>query len=101
MTNPIQLLLHKLNGLHYSQDYLCLAKDDPVRSLHVYLVEEGRVVKDITKEHAFVGYNPLLFALASSEFASRHKLDLVFSLNPLTNNEVLLKKDALAWLSLV
>ncbi|MFL5739296.1 MAG: flavin reductase [Flavisolibacter sp.] len=100
MTNPIQFLLNKLNGLHYSQDYLCLAKDDLVHPLHAYLVEEGRAAKDITKHHAFVGYHPLVFAFHSSVLSPRPQIELAFTEHPITNNEEIKKKDALAWLSM-
>src|SRR5438270_4259359 len=85
MTNPIQFLLNKFNGLHYAQDYLCLAKDDLHHPLHVYLVEEGRAIKDITKQHSFVGYHPLVFAFTSSVLSPKPKIELAFTQNPITN----------------
>src|SRR5262245_53492495 len=58
-----QKLFNKLNGLHYPQEYLCLAKETFENSLRVYLVANGNIIKDITNEHVFTGYNPLIFTL--------------------------------------
>jgi len=51
--NPIKRILNELNGLHYRQEYLCLAKESFPNPIHVYLVERKRIVKDITREHIF------------------------------------------------
>ena len=58
-----QKLLNKLNGLHYPQEYLCLAKETFENSLRVFLAADGNIIKDITNEHVFCGYNPLIFTL--------------------------------------
>src|SRR5262245_22681849 len=58
-----QKLLNKLNGLHYPQEYLCLAKEIFENQLRVCLVANGNIIKDITNEHVFIGYNPLIFTL--------------------------------------
>ena len=97
----IKKLLSKLNGLHYSQEYLCLSKANLQDSLHVYLTQSGKVVKDITESHMFVGYSPLIFAISSSVVdAKADKIDLLFSMKPFQPNEFPGKKDAIARLSL-
>jgi flavin reductase (DIM6/NTAB) family NADH-FMN oxidoreductase RutF len=63
----IKKILEKINGLHYKQEYLCLADDSFQHPLHAYLVDQGCVVKDITKHHLFVGYSPLIFAFSSAD----------------------------------
>jgi hypothetical protein len=67
----LQKLLNKLNGLHYQQEYLCLAKETFQNPIHAYFVKEGRVIKDITNGHVFTGYNPLIFTLRSSDLKNR------------------------------
>ena len=97
----IQKLLNKINGLHYSQEYLCLSKETLRDPLHVYLTQSGKVVKDITESHMFVGYSPLIFAISSSVVdAKADKIDLLFSMKPFQPNEFSEKKDAIARLSL-
>lgn len=60
--NPLKKTLKKLDGLRYPQDYLCFACESFQQPLHLYLVQQGRVLKDITGLHAFVGYCPVVFA---------------------------------------
>jgi hypothetical protein len=98
----VQQLLNKSNGLHYRQEYLCLAKEAFQNPLHVYLVETGKVVLDITNLHSFVGYCPLVFALPSSLFpvSGPKTLQLIFSHAPLQQNDFFREKDAIATLVL-
>jgi hypothetical protein len=97
----IKKLLDKLNGLHFSQEYLCFSKESLAQPLYVYLTENARIIKDITQSHLFVGYSPLIFAFSSSTAGeSRDKLDLLFTTRPFLPNEIVSKKDAIARLSL-
>ena len=97
----IKKILNKLNGLYFSQEYLCLSKESFVEPLHVYLIENAHIVKDITQSHQFVGYSPLIFALSSSTLAeSSDTLDILFTSKPFQVNETAAKKDAIARLSL-
>jgi hypothetical protein len=97
---PLQKLLNKFNGLHYSQEYLCMA-NGPFQTLHTCIVENGRVISDITNHHCFVGYCPLIFAFPSSVINRQQEtIDIVFSHQPLEQNVVFAAKDALAQLSL-
>jgi hypothetical protein len=98
----VKKILNKLNGLHYPQEYLCFANEFFEQPLHIYLVEAGKVIKDITNLHAFVGYNPLIFALLSSEtaFLNPEEIQIAFIRNSLQPNEIFLKKDAVALLTM-
>ena len=51
----LQKILNKLNGLHYPQEYLCLAKESFQQPLHVYIAEGRQIIKDITHFHLFTG----------------------------------------------
>jgi hypothetical protein len=98
----VQKLLNKFNGLKYPQEYLCLAHESFQQPLYAYLVQNHKVIKDITKLHSFVGYCPLIFALSSSAGISpeQENIDIVFSATPLQANVFFGEKDALALLSL-
>jgi hypothetical protein len=97
----LQKMLARFNGLHYPQEYLCLAKEAFFPPLHIYLVNNNRIIKDITNQHAFVGYSPLVFAVPSPVSDHLHRtLRLIFSLRVLQPNEFFSKKDALASLEL-
>ena len=94
-------ILTKLNGLHYEQEYLCLAKESFQNPIHAYLVKDGQVIKDITNEHLFTGYSPLIFTLISSNLKEpSSNIEMFFSQRSLQPNDFFKKKDALAWLSL-
>ena len=94
-------ILTKLNGLHYQQEYLCLAKEPFQNPIHAYFVKDGHVIKDITNEHLFTGYSPLIFTLISSDLKeSFSKIEMFFSQRSLQPNDLFKKRDALAWLSL-
>lgn len=99
----LQKLLNKFNGLYYTQEYLCLAKESFQRPLHVYLIAGKQIIKDITNQHLFTGYSPLIFSLYSpsiNEVALTEKIDIIFSERRLKPNEFLEEKDAIAGLSL-
>ena len=94
-------ILTKLNGLHYQQEYLCLAKESFQNSIHAYVVKDGQVIKDITNEHLFTGYSPLIFTLRSSDLKEPFStIEMCFSQRSLQPNDLFKKRDALAWLSL-
>ena len=78
----LQKLLNKFNGLHYPQEYLCLAKESFQQPLHVYIVEGSKVIKDITHFHLFTGYSPLVFAIsfpAGDRTELPASLEIIFS----------------------
>jgi hypothetical protein len=98
-----QKLLQKFNGLFYSQEYLCLAKESLQQPLNTYLVDGERIIKDITNEHLFTGYSPLIFVLSSPAGNDQDlplNIDIAFSEHSFQQNEILQKKDAIARLSL-
>ncbi|MBK6380228.1 MAG: hypothetical protein IPN43_07065 [Chitinophagaceae bacterium] len=94
----LQKILTKLNGLHFPQEYLCFAKESFPDPLHVYLVNNKRIVKDITSQHLFVGYCPLVFAFSLSDLPP--SIQIIFSPQVLQPNEIFTAKDALATLEL-
>lgn len=98
----LQKVLSRLNGLDYRQEYLCLAKENFQQPLHAYLIENGKVVRDVTCSHNFVGYCPLIFALPSDAVQNFYSetLQIRFSHVPLQQNDILKGKDAIASLVL-
>jgi hypothetical protein len=94
----LQRILTKLNGLHYPQEYLCLARESLPHPLHVYLVNNKHIDKDITNRHLFVGYYPLVFAFSLADPPS--SIEIIFSQQVLQPNEIFTTKDALATLEL-
>ncbi len=63
----LQKLLNKLNGLHYGQEYLCLALEKMQQPLYAYFINRNReVIRDITSTHLFVGYKPVILALTET-----------------------------------
>jgi len=99
----VKRILNKFNGLYYKQEYLCLAKESFQQPLHVYLIAGKQIIKDITNQHLFTGYSPLIFTLYSisiKEAELTEKIDIIFSEQCLKPNEFLGKKDAIACLSL-
>ncbi|HEY6505731.1 MAG TPA: hypothetical protein VIZ28_17265 [Chitinophagaceae bacterium] len=99
----VKKILNKLNGLHYPQEYLCLAKESFSEPLHVYLAENNRVIKDITDEHLFTGYCPLIFTLHSASANKQNlpaTIEIIFCPPSRQPNEFPGKMDAIARLSL-
>ena len=97
----LQRSLNKLNGLHYTQEYLCLDKKTFQQPLHAYLMNGAQVFKDITNFHLFVGYHPVIFAFLSTDIdADQSTIDIAFSNESLQPNDALKEKDAIAKLSL-
>jgi hypothetical protein len=94
-------ILTKLNGLHYRQEYLCLAKESFQSPIHAYLVNDRHIVKDITNEHLFTGYSPLILTFNSSELKEPFPtIEFVFSQLSIQPNDLFREIDALAKLSL-
>lgn len=99
----VQKMLQKFNGLYHSQEYLCLAKESFQHPLHTYLFKNKQIIKDITNEHLFTGYSPLIFTLNSSTNNNGKlpdSIDIVFTQQLFQPNDVFEKKDAIARLSL-
>jgi hypothetical protein len=68
--------------------------------LRAYLTTGNRIVKDITDEHAFTGYNPVIFALHSLPEPAAPVITILFSHKSLQPNETFHRKDAIAILSM-
>src|SRR6266498_1733844 len=97
----LKKILNKLNGLHFQQEYLCLAKESFQQPLQVYLVDEKRIIKNITNEHLFTGYSPLIFTLHSpSGLELPTDINIICSQESLQPNEFFKRKDAIAQLNL-
>jgi len=94
----VKKILDKFNGLYYPQEYLCFAKGLFYQPLHVYLVTDTHIIKDITNQHLFVGYCPLVLAFADPGLPA--SIQLIFSHELLKPNELYERKDALASLDL-
>jgi hypothetical protein len=97
-----QKILSRLNGLHYSQEYLCLARESFEEPLSASLIIDGQVISTITHHHCFVGYSPVLFAIrcCDTRFYQPGKISIALSIKPLPLNGKLMKKDAVALLHL-
>src|SRR4030095_3941202 len=93
----LQKLINKFNGLKYKQEYLCLAKESFRDPLHVYLVSENKVIKDISNHHLFIGYSPLVFAFPSFNEINLSQTDnitIAFAQKDVVPNEIFNKRDA-------
>ena len=98
--NLLKKALKKLDGLHYPQDYLCFAREMFQQPLHLYLVQQGRVLKDITGLHAFVGYCPVVFAFpAFPEISNNTVLQTMLGPAGLSTGEKYSRRQAVAQLS--
>jgi flavin reductase (DIM6/NTAB) family NADH-FMN oxidoreductase RutF len=96
----LKKLLNKFNGLHYPQEYLCLAKESFQQPIHAYLVNDKGVIKDITDQHLFTGYSPLILTLNSpTDQKLPDEIDIAFSQKSLQPNDFFKQKDAIASLS--
>jgi len=99
----VKKILNKLNGLYYPQEYLCFTKESFQQPLHAYLVDGRQIIKDITNEHLFTGYSPLIFTLYSPAGSNPElpaNIEIIFSQRSLQPNDLFTKKDAIARLSL-
>lgn len=96
--NLVKKVLHKLDGLHYRQEYLCLARESFNQPLQVYLVNDNRIITDVANLHLFVGYCPLVFAFINIELPEN--IQLIFTNRQQQQNDIFLKKDAIALLKL-
>ena len=94
-------ILGKFNGLHYRQEYLCLAKESFQNPIQAYFVKGAQIIKDITNEHLFTGYSPLILTLTSCVLKEPFSnIEIVFSQSSLQPNDLFTERDALARLSL-
>lgn len=83
----LQKILNKFNGLHYRQEYLCLAAETFQQPLRTYLVHSNKVLKDITNQHAFVGYHPVVFVFPAMKELETTAIEIIFNEKDLATNE--------------
>lgn len=101
--NLVKKLLHRLNGLHYQQEYLCMAKESFPQPLHIYFADEKRILKDITSSQLLIGYSPVIFCIHSINnpvLAQLSKARIIFSINELQPGEIYTSKNIIASLDL-
>lgn len=93
---PVKKLLDRLNGYQYRQEYLCLADEPFTQPLYAYTMSGDAIENNITNNHLFVGYSPLIFALD----IFKNELEIRFTHDELSSGQILKANDALAWLKL-
>ncbi len=89
--------------MHYTQEYLCLPKEQHTHPLYAYLVFENIAVKGITTQHLFIGYSPVIFAIPSIgeiDLSKQSIIKIFYSISPLEMESTVPKKDIVAILSL-
>jgi hypothetical protein len=59
----LKKILDRSSGLKYHQEYLCLARDTFAQPFHIHFLHKGQFIKDITNDHVFTGYSPLIISL--------------------------------------
>jgi hypothetical protein len=97
----IKKILGYLGGLHYPQDFLCLAQESFAPVLRAYIVSDQRVLADVTTRHLFNGYSPVIFSFApGTEGLTGKKSELLLTHEPLRINDILTRRVALAGLRL-
>ena len=75
----VKQILEKLKGLHFRQEYLCIPYEHFARPLHVYIIIDQKIIAEVTKEHLFVGYAPLIIVLPlMPDIESQASLSLSF-----------------------
>jgi hypothetical protein len=95
----VKKILNSINGLHYQQEYLCL-DGSPHPSLSVKLFAGEQFLGDITHQHIFAGYCPLIITLYGDDKSWPPGIRIVFSETPSRQNENHDSKDAIAEIKL-
>lgn len=94
-------ILQRLNGLQFPREYVCFSREELSPLLHVYLLEGDRIAAEITHQHFFVGYSPLIFLIPATDGITTGKnIHLLITETALPLNAKFAAKDALARLSL-
>jgi hypothetical protein len=96
----LQRVLNRSRGLHFGQEYLCMHHEHFEQQLNVYLLDKGKIMKDITFDHAFVGYHPVVFALSIDLAEAHPNLEIIFSHEQLLPGHKPGRQVILAFLSL-
>jgi hypothetical protein len=98
-----QKILHKLNGIRYRQEYLCIPLGQHAHPLYAFLVSDNIAIKDITTLYSMVGICPLIFALPALDELDldvQDKINIVYSAIPLKIGSAILTKNSVAELCL-
>jgi hypothetical protein len=99
--NVVKKLLLRMNGLHFRQEYLCLAEEFFEHRLYFNLFHDDNFICDITHQHILSGYSPLLFSFWSvNDQKWKSTIEIRVSGSALTQNASLPRKDAIAFLEL-
>jgi hypothetical protein len=98
--NLLSTLLTRLNGLAYRQEYLCLSFENFKNPLRFHLYAGEHFISDITDDHVFSGYCPLVLSFWSGSGTWPAKLQLRIRSSPLPPNDKTGTKDALAYVDL-
>ena len=99
----LKRVLSRLSGYAYPQEYLCLSETPFTDPLFAYWVVNDIIVSEITQDHVFIGYHPLLFAFASTKLPalSDHSIVILrFCPRALPVETLLNERDAIASLRL-
>lgn len=99
----IEKFLLRFNGWHFQQEFLCLPGPNPAPRLYAYLTHNQKVIRDITGSHVFVGYCPLVFALArfsNDPYPLTTSITISFSTQLYYPNDIVTQKDAIAVLEM-
>ena len=96
----LKKILEQLRGLHYRQEYLCFAEEQFLKPLKMYLVHETKVQLEITQQHAFVGYHPVIFVFPSLQaWEWPETVEILFTDNTLKIGKECRSRDAIALIS--
>jgi len=99
----LQRILSRLSGLKFQQEYLCLEYESFQPILRVYLVQNFRILAEITNSHLFTGYCPLIISILAStlpENTDKASIQLIFTNRVFLHNDSFNQKDAIAGLHL-
>lgn len=101
--NMIKRILNKLNGMHYSREYVCLAPEQHTQALHMLLVENRVVIKDITTVYSMTGICPVIIALPSLtgiDFNKKEIIHVFYTTSSVKKGEIISTKNVIAKLRL-
>ena len=95
----LKKILEKLARLHYQQEYLCFARESFEHPLHSYLLNNGRIIKDVSSLHSFVGYSPLIFVFPFfPEVPNEERVEVLLTNKVFSVGEKYHRRDVVAFL---
>ena len=99
----LKRVLSRLSGYAYPQEYLCLDEAPFTNPLLAYWTINDTIAGEVTQDHVFAGYSPLLFAFSSIKLpglADHPFITIRFSPHTLPVDALLKERDAVASLRL-